>query len=358
MKHLLHVWMAALLLTGVAGCEYDDEALWNKVNELEEQVDQNSQTIATLQQLIDALNQGKVIMSVEQTAEGYTLHFSDGSAVSIHHGKDGADGQDGTNGDSYFQSVEVTDDSVIITLSDGTVIELPLMKEDIRVLSFEEGTARFTPYTITGYNSAADNYYDHQVSTWNDLIDTPEYGGPLIYGDMGYMGQQIGCDYYWYEIDDVIGIGDNEVHYFLFPKNHAPVAKVRLATEEMYKLYKAKKLGMDELLLLTEKSLLAQGALYRLENKIRSFRSSISDLAVRHETAKQRWALAKGRGTSLAAGKLEYEVLDLAFQLQSSRIYSNPLWKSAFDAYCKAPGKASYLAMLKAEAEAAPRRRF
>ena len=123
-------------------------------------------------------------------------------------------------------------------------------------------------------------------------------------------------------------------------------------------LYKAKKLGMDELLLLTEKSLLAQGALYRLENKIRSFRSSISDLAVRHETAKQRWALAKGRGTSLAAGKLEYEVLDLAFQLQSSRIYSNPLWKSAFDAYCKAPGKASYLAMLKAEAEAAPRRRF
>ena len=50
------------------------------------------------------------------------------------------------------------------------------------------------------------------------------------------------CDYYWYEIDDVIGIGDNEVHYFLFPKNHAPVAKVRLAAEEMYKLYKEKKL--------------------------------------------------------------------------------------------------------------------
>lgn len=213
MKHLLNVWMAALLLTGVAGCEYDDEALWNKVNELEEQVDQNSQTIATLQQLIDALNQGKVIMSVEQTAEGYTLHFSDGSAVSIHHGKDGADGQDGTNGDSYFQSVEVTDDSVIITLSDGTVIELPLMKEDIRVLSFEEGTARFTPYTITGYNSAADNYYDHQVSTWNDLIDTPEYGGPLIYGDMGYMGQQIGCDYYWYDENNTFLRSDLPTNY-------------------------------------------------------------------------------------------------------------------------------------------------
>ena len=75
MKHLLNVWMAALLLTGVAGCEYDDEALWNKVNELEEQVDQNSQTIATLQQLIDALNQGKVIMSVEQTAAQLPQHL-------------------------------------------------------------------------------------------------------------------------------------------------------------------------------------------------------------------------------------------------------------------------------------------
>ena len=41
---------------------------------------------------------------------------------------------------------------------------------------------------------------------------------------------------------DVICIGDTEVHYFLFPKNGAPVAKIRLATEEMYKLFKEKKL--------------------------------------------------------------------------------------------------------------------
>ena len=44
------------------------------------------------------------------------------------------------------------------------------------------------------------------------------------------------ADYYWYELGDVICIGDSEVHYFCFPKNGAPVAKIRLAAEELYKL--------------------------------------------------------------------------------------------------------------------------
>ena len=35
---------------------------------------------------------------------------------------------------------------------------------------------------------------------------------------------------------DCICIGDNEVHHFCFPKDKTvPVAKLRLATEEMYK---------------------------------------------------------------------------------------------------------------------------
>ncbi len=50
------------------------------------------------------------------------------------------------------------------------------------------------------------------------------------------------ADYYWYEMADVICIGDTQIHYFCFPKNGAPVAKIRLATEEMYKLFKAKQL--------------------------------------------------------------------------------------------------------------------
>ena len=46
-------------------------------------------------------------------------------------------------------------------------------------------------------------------------------------------------DFNWYEIGDIICIGDNNVRYYLVPKNCKDVvAKARLATEEMYKLNK------------------------------------------------------------------------------------------------------------------------
>ena len=66
--------------------------------------------------------------------------------------------------------------------------------------------------------------------------------GRLCYTQPPQAGFGLYADYYWYEMADVICIGDTEVHYFCFPKNGAPVAKIRLATEEMYKLFKEKKL--------------------------------------------------------------------------------------------------------------------
>ena len=50
------------------------------------------------------------------------------------------------------------------------------------------------------------------------------------------------ADYYWYEIADTVCIGDNEKLYYCFPKDGTPVAKTRLAVEEMYKLYKSRQL--------------------------------------------------------------------------------------------------------------------
>lgn len=45
------------------------------------------------------------------------------------------------------------------------------------------------------------------------------------------------ADYYWYEIGDMICIGDNKILYYCFPKVEGDiVAKTRLATEELYKL--------------------------------------------------------------------------------------------------------------------------
>ena len=46
------------------------------------------------------------------------------------------------------------------------------------------------------------------------------------------------ADYYWYELGDIICIGDRETLYYCFPKGNVPVAKARLATEELYRLVK------------------------------------------------------------------------------------------------------------------------
>ena len=47
------------------------------------------------------------------------------------------------------------------------------------------------------------------------------------------------ADYYWYELGDIICIGDQNTQYYCFPKQATPVAKARLATEELYKLRRA-----------------------------------------------------------------------------------------------------------------------
>ena len=66
-------------------------------------------------------------------------------------------------------------------------------------------------------------------------------------GKLDYTQTPLACyslyaDYYWYEIADMICIGNQDVQYYCFPKNCGDVvAKTRLATEELYKMKKARK---------------------------------------------------------------------------------------------------------------------
>ena len=63
-------------------------------------------------------------------------------------------------------------------------------------------------------------------------------------GQLSYSQGPLSCyglyaDYYWYELGDVICIGDQDVLYYCFPQGCGDVvAKTRLATEELYKLKK------------------------------------------------------------------------------------------------------------------------
>jgi len=65
--------------------------------------------------------------------------------------------------------------------------------------------------------------------------------GKLDYTQSPVYTHTLYSDYYWYEIGDVIGIGDNEFSYFCFPKKKVSVTKARLATEELYKIKKQRK---------------------------------------------------------------------------------------------------------------------
>ena len=62
--------------------------------------------------------------------------------------------------------------------------------------------------------------------------------GKLDYKQSPLFSHTVYSDYYWYEIGDVIGIGDNELSYFCFPEKNVSVTKVRLASEELYKMKK------------------------------------------------------------------------------------------------------------------------
>ena len=65
--------------------------------------------------------------------------------------------------------------------------------------------------------------------------------GALDYTQSPVASHTLYADYYWYEIGDVIGIGNNEFSYFCFPEADVSVTKARLATEELYKLLKSRR---------------------------------------------------------------------------------------------------------------------
>ena len=63
--------------------------------------------------------------------------------------------------------------------------------------------------------------------------------GKLDYRQEPLASYSLYSDFYWYEIGDVISIGDGHMQYYCFPKESGDiVAKARLAAEELYKLVK------------------------------------------------------------------------------------------------------------------------
>jgi hypothetical protein len=70
--------------------------------------------------------------------------------------------------------------------------------------------------------------------------------GKLEYTQKPLTSYNLNADYYWYEIGDVVGIGNTDVLYYCFPRDTSPVAKLRLATEEIYRMMLEKRKGGEK----------------------------------------------------------------------------------------------------------------
>ena len=65
--------------------------------------------------------------------------------------------------------------------------------------------------------------------------------GELFYTQPPQASYGLYSDYFWYEIGDIISIGNRETLYYCFPKGGDVVAKTRIAAEELYKLIRPRR---------------------------------------------------------------------------------------------------------------------
>lgn len=108
-KKVLFPLIFVVAIFFVAGCsdEYDDSALVNRVDGLEDRVarleqmcNQMNTNITSLQSIVAALQNNDYITGVTAITEGgktigYTINFAKSSSITIYHGNDGKDGVDG-----------------------------------------------------------------------------------------------------------------------------------------------------------------------------------------------------------------------------------------------------------------------
>ena len=88
----------------VSACSYDDEEIWNKVNDHEERIsaleDWQKQVNSNITALQELLNTQDYITKVSPLMEngveiGYSIHFAKSDSIALYHGTKGADGADG-----------------------------------------------------------------------------------------------------------------------------------------------------------------------------------------------------------------------------------------------------------------------
>ena len=99
--------VAMMLLPAACADDYDDSALWDKVNDHEERLaalekwqEQTNQSIAAMQELLNTTDMITGVSAVSEGGQtvGYTITFLHSDPITIYNGTPGADGEDGADG--------------------------------------------------------------------------------------------------------------------------------------------------------------------------------------------------------------------------------------------------------------------
>lgn len=114
------------------------------------------------------------------------------------------------DGSTFTETKHPTKDLVVGATSriSTKIAKSSLVKEpsyELRVLTFEDADAKFESYHLDYVN----NQEGKEIKKWSDLIDSPQYMGPLTYGN-----DQMDAMYTWYDE------GNTELTH-TFPDNYA-----------------------------------------------------------------------------------------------------------------------------------------
>ncbi len=139
--------------------------------------------------------------------------------------------------DIYGQLAAVDGDTAFSHIPDWYNWERECVRQEI-----ENGTYRLDTTVDIGILSDYKAIYmvgDGRLIHTADGFVLTGCDGKLQYTQSPRSCYGLYADYYWYEIGDVICIGNKERLYYCFPKKDAIVAKARLAAEEMYKMHQS-----------------------------------------------------------------------------------------------------------------------
>ena len=195
MKKLL-AFAALFAVVALTSCKYDDDDLWNSVHGLENRVakleelcKQMNTNISSLQTIVTALQNNVYVTGTTPLMKdgkeiGYTITFSKGNPITIYHGKDGQDGEDGT---TPTIGVKKDTDGVYYWTLNGEFIVVDGGKIKAEGKDGTNGTNGTTPqfkiendYWFVSYNNGA-NWTQLGKATGEDGI-----GGDSMFSGVDY----------------------------------------------------------------------------------------------------------------------------------------------------------------------------